>query len=743
MNPRQSFRNLPIRYKLLFSYASIFIFTLALGGFITHSILKTTVTANIESELQKSTMAILNMVRTSVSVSIKNYLRAAAEKNRDMVRHFYARYQAGELSEARAKQLAAETLLSQKIGQTGYIACVNSRGIMAIHPEKAWVGVDISDQDFVREMIARKDGYLEYDWKNPGEEHPRPKALYMTYFEPWDWIIDVSSYRDEFTALVNIDDFRESLLSLRFGKTGYSYVVDGSGRLIIHPRLEGINILQQAEMPLEPVKTMLAQKSGKLVYAWKNPGERVEREKIVIFNYLAEYDWIVASSSYLNEFYSPLNTVNNVIIFTVCASLLLVLPISSFIGAGIANPLGELINRLEIGSAGDFSVRAVRKTNDEIGRLVHYFNVFMDKLESYSRNLEDEVRVRRSTEEALRVSEERYRSVMEAAPDPIIVYDMQGRVTYFNREFTNVFGWTLDACAGKKLDHFVPAENWEETRRGLRTITAGRALTSVDTRRYTQVGDLIDVSIRGAVYKDRQGRPSGSVIIHRDVSDLKRLEREVLDIGDRERQRIGQDLHDDLCPHLIGILGLVTVLHTRLCESQSGEAELASKITRLLKDAATKSRRLARGLCPVYLVDHGLESSLQEFALGTEAMFGITCHFRCAAPVAVLDNIVATHIFHIAQEAVHNAVRHGEADTISLVLESDAEATRVTIMDNGRGMPREIETAGMGLRIMGFRAKMIDALLDIRDNPEGGTVVKLVLGGGSPAPGLKGPYGGN
>ncbi|MCP3951827.1 MAG: PAS domain S-box protein [Desulfobacterales bacterium] len=729
MNLRQPFRNLPIRYKLLFSYASIFIFTLALGGFITHSVLKKTVEANIESELQKSTTAILNMVRTSVSVSIKNYLRAVAEKNLDMVRYQYSRYQAGELTEARARQLAEAMLLSQKIGQTGYIAAVNSQGVMALHPEKAWLGVDISGQAFIQEMIARKDGYLEYDWKNPGEHQPRPKALYMVYFEPWDWIIDVSSYRDEFSTLVNIDDFRRNLLSLRFGKTGYSFVVDSSGKLIIHPRLQGVNILQQTEMPLDPVKTMLETKSGKLVYTWSNPGENRDRQKIVIYNYIKEYDWIVASSSYLNEFYSPLETVNHVIIFTVFASLLLVLPISSFIGASLSNPLGELINSLEKGTTGDFSVRVTRISHDEIGRLVHYFNDFMDKLESYSQDLEDEVHVRRLAEEALRISEERTRSVMEAAPDPIIVYDMEGRVTYLNREFTRVFGWSLGECTGKKMDHFVPADNWEETRRGLKTITAGRSLSSVDTRRYTKGGELIDVSIRGAVYKDRDGKPSGSVIIHRDVSDLYRLEREVMDIGDRERQKIGQDLHDDLCPHLIGIEGLGKVLYQKLSSAQSGEKKLVEKITQLLKEAVNKSRRLARGLCPVYLVDHGLESSLREFAVNTEAMFGITCNFRCDIPVLVGDNIVATHIFHIVQEAVHNAIRHGKADMIDLLLQTMEGSTAITVTDNGRGIPKVIETDGMGLRIMGFRAKMINALLDIRSDAGGGTVVQLVLGG--------------
>ena len=110
-----------------------------------------------------------------------------------MVQYFYDRFRRGEMSENQAKETAAALLLSQRIGTTGYIACVNSRGVMVIHPQASWVGVDISNHGFVQEMIARKEGYLEYEWQNPGDVRPRPKALYMTYFEPWDWIIDVSS----------------------------------------------------------------------------------------------------------------------------------------------------------------------------------------------------------------------------------------------------------------------------------------------------------------------------------------------------------------------------------------------------------------------------------------------------------------------------------------------------------------------------------------------------------------------
>ncbi|MFZ7127963.1 MAG: cache domain-containing protein [Desulfobacterales bacterium] len=727
MSPIQMFNNLKIRSKLLYTYTTVFILTIALSGAAAYSITRRSVTNNIESELKNSTAGLLNMVRTSVSVSIKNHLRAAAEKNLEMVEHFYREYRAGRMTETEAKSLASKLLLAQKVGTTGYIACVSSRGVMVLHPEALWIGIDISDQAFVQEMIARKEGYIEYDWRNPGEPDPRPKALYMTYFAPWDWIINVSSYRKEFSTLVNVDDFRDSVLDLRFGRTGYSFVIDGNGEVIIHPRLQGINIFKEEEIPDEPLRTMIEEKSGKIVYAWKNPDDLFPREKLVIYNYIPEYDWIVASSSYLDEFYAPLQNLSSVILFTATASILLALPLSSLLGASITTPLRDLIDRLDKGAKGDFSVRVEPRSNDEVGRLARYFNLFMERLAEYHRTLEAEIAERRHAVEALRISEGKYRSVMEAAPDPIIVYDMQGRVTYLNPAFTNVFGWSLEECLGRKMDRFVPPETWEETHRGLDVITSGRSLPSIETRRYTRDGRTIDVSIRGAVYRDMNGDLAGSVIIHRDVSDVKRLEKEVMDIGDRERQMIGQDLHDDLCPHLIGIEGLAKVLKSRLDSQESASAGLAGQIAGLIKEAITKTRQLARGLCPVYLVDHGLEYSLRELAMKTESIFGVSCEFQCRAPVVIGDNLKATHLFHIAQEAVHNAIRHGKARRVVIDLHAGSDGLVMVVSDDGSGMTNAVEMRGMGLRIMGFRAKMIDASLDIRSENGAGTRVRVAL----------------
>ncbi len=194
------FRDYPIRYKLLVSYSLVFFLVISLSSFVINSFVRQTVEASIESELQNSTSAILDLVKTAASVSIKNYFRATAEKNREFVAHYYQRYRNGELTLEQAKSLAGEFLRSQKIGKLGYIYCVDSYGNALIHPRKTVEGRNFIDQDFVRKIIAGKEVYIEYDWKSPDEAKKRPKVVYSNYFEPWDWIICISAYREEFAG---------------------------------------------------------------------------------------------------------------------------------------------------------------------------------------------------------------------------------------------------------------------------------------------------------------------------------------------------------------------------------------------------------------------------------------------------------------------------------------------------------------------------------------------------------------
>ncbi|MDY6837660.1 MAG: PAS domain S-box protein [Thermodesulfobacteriota bacterium] len=133
---------------------------------------------------------------------------------------------------------------------------------------------------------------------------------------------------------------------------------------------------------------------------------------------------------------------------------------------------------------------------------------------------------RRLAEEALREAEERYRTVLEACPDPIVAYDMDGKVVYLNPAFAHVFGWSPGELVGKEID-YVPQENWPETQRMIDRVLAGESFSGIKSRRYTKQGSVLDVSISVATYLDGHGSPVGSIHTLRDVTERNRLEAQV------------------------------------------------------------------------------------------------------------------------------------------------------------------------------------------------------------------------
>ena len=451
INLARRFADLRIRYKLLISYSAVFIVSLTIGSSIIFFFVKEVIETNIESELANTTQTITNMVRTAAGVSIKNHLRAVAEKNREIAHHFYQQALSGTLSMAEAQSRTGDVMLSQTIGKTGYIYAVDSQGVIQVHPETTLADVDLSENAFIVEQKQRKEGYLEYDWKNPGEPYTRPKALYMTYFEPWDWIISASSYRNEFRELVNVDDFRDSILSIVFGQTGFSYVLDTAGNLIVHPSLEGNYLEAVDEQGRQFIQEICNRKSGKIIYSWAAPGEPEAREKLVIFNYIPEFQWIVASSSFLEEFYAPLKTIGHLILATVVISFILVLPITLRISASITNPLQELMHRFASGAKGDISVRMQRRSRDEVGTLAYYFNTFMERLEASSESLKTEITDRKRAEAAIRKSEAKYRELVENANSIILRMTPAGKITFFNEFAQRFFGYSEPEILGEPV----------------------------------------------------------------------------------------------------------------------------------------------------------------------------------------------------------------------------------------------------------------------------------------------------
>ncbi len=217
-------------------------------------------------------------------------------------------------------------------------------------------------------------------------------------------------------------------------------------------------------------------------------------------------------------------------------------------------------------------------------------------------------------------------------------------------------------------------------------------------------------------------------VLQREMAARLRLEEEILEISESERQRIGQDLHDDLGQQVAGAVFLSQALARELTLLSSPAAESASRLMETLQKALDLTRTLARGLHPVAMEVGGLSHALSELVEKTSQLFGNRCEFSCPQPVSDLDNTQATHLYRIAQESVTNAVKHGQASHIAVSLTETPLTLVLSIRDNGTGLNHPAPKAeGMGLRIMRYRADIIGGDLTLDSPSTGGTTVTCTL----------------
>jgi two-component system, LuxR family, sensor kinase FixL len=335
---------------------------------------------------------------------------------------------------------------------------------------------------------------------------------------------------------------------------------------------------------------------------------------------------------------------------------------------------------------------------------------------------------RRRAASALRDSAERLRAILNTAVEGIITIDERGVIESVNSAAEKTFGYAAAELIGKNVRILMPSphrerhdsylENYHRTGEA-KIIGIGREVTG---RRKDGTIFPMDLSVSEVRLADRR-LFTGFV---RDITERKRLEKEILEISEREQRRIGHDLHDGLCQHLAGIELMSQVLEQKLSGRSRDAARRAGAIAGNVRDAISHTRQLARGLSPVTLESEGLMSALEELALNTEKMLGVTCRFDCDPPVLVPDSAVAMHLFRIAQEAVSNAVKHGKAKRISLQLRNDRSGVTLKISDNGTGIPEPAPPSkGMGLRIMQSRAGMMGGTLAIEPNTTRGVSVTV------------------
>src|SRR6266700_5143951 len=206
--------------------------------------------------------------------------------------------------------------------------------------------------------------------------------------------------------------------------------------------------------------------------------------------------------------------------------------------------------------------------------------------------------------------------------------------------------------------------------------------------------------------------------LENEISWRKGLEGQLLEISDREQQRLGQELHDGLCQHLTAVAFMARSVALRLKNHRVIEVEDIEKIAQLVNDAATDTRNLSRALHRIDVDAAGLVDALRD--LVDREIWRIPCQLEFKPSFHIENDIAAGELYRIAREAVINANKHSQARKIVIRLEGVENEMVLRVIDDGTGFPSEPKTKrGLGAHIMSYRAQLIGARLEI-DSPKGG-----------------------
>jgi PAS domain S-box-containing protein len=299
--------------------------------------------------------------------------------------------------------------------------------------------------------------------------------------------------------------------------------------------------------------------------------------------------------------------------------------------------------------------------------------------------------------------------MIESMLEGVALIDQSGAIVITNPAFDRLFGHPRGAMIGMSLTVLAGGTALDDGVAAALTGVAGPWPLEFDARHK----DGGAVSVAGALSRLSDGGRTHLLLVLQDVGERKLLESALLEAVNREQYRIGNDLHDGLGQELTGIALLLRCLAGRLANEHRAALPDVESITRLVSNAVESTRSLARGLSPVNLERGGLRDALAGLAMHARRVYGIKAVFtHRLQPTLSVDAEAANHLYRIAQEAVTNAVKHGSAKSVKLHLGAARDKLRLTISDDGRGLPadafdRQInERGGMGLRIMRYRARI-------------------------------------
>ncbi|MEC5128455.1 PAS domain S-box protein [Verrucomicrobiales bacterium BCK34] len=312
--------------------------------------------------------------------------------------------------------------------------------------------------------------------------------------------------------------------------------------------------------------------------------------------------------------------------------------------------------------------------------------------------------------------------ILNNVHDAVFYFDGHGMIQEWNEGANRLFGYALAEIKGEHIS--------------LICVHGGRKPFSKIENRIRKEGvveEIIhcrdkndrEVFVRATVKIMNRDGEFGYLVCASDITERRKLEAELLKVAEEQQRKIGQDIHDDLCSQLSGIGCLTKVLENQLAEDHRRETDMMRDISEMVANAGATARQIAHGLVPSVLENQGLVDALAELIAMNRKSYGIDIQLSISDRTAIngIESETAVQVYRIAQEAISNANRHSDAESISVSASIKNRRFELAIRDDGRGMSEDLVSMGLGLATMRRRANLIHAAFDIHASPGEGTVI--------------------
>lgn len=577
-----------LRNAILLNLGLLLIFIILTISTLNYSIVRHHLRINAEKSIVQINENLHRSTQSLLTQAITNYLRGITENELVIVKHYYNEFLEGRLTETEAKDAVQAHCNLQLVGKTGYLVAVKdsaSRIKLDIHPFVR--GIDCTDEDACIEWSTQKNGFIQYDWKNPKDNEIRQKVSYLTYFEPWNWTFGATSYRTEFIDLISIENVKDLIYPVKINETGYLFLFDSSKTVLLHPEIEGENEVQDYTLSgIDLIDTFMNNTSKLILYDWKNPSEDKYRSKYAYVTKLEDFGWYLGASGYMDEVYKPIDFMKIITLVIIVISIIIFAFVIRKVTLKISSPIEHISEGIAAFNVSNTPFIWKENSFNEIDFLGASFESMCETLNNQMHELtESIIELKNSKSEKEEVAQF-LDSILNSMPSMLIGINADFSISQWNKESAHFFSISQKRAVHENIFDLVPfLQEYEKE------ITNTLFQQNAKNFETTQVVDNSTYSLDIIIYPLHKTENRGAVIRIDNITEKKNLEAKLNQA--RKMEAIGQlagGIAHDYNNMLTGILTSVEEI-----EDQNSNSDLSFPIS-IIKNATLRTRDLTQNL---------------------------------------------------------------------------------------------------------------------------------------------------